>query len=140
MGFIGGSVVDHIFQRRSNEYAIRALTRNPESNTAKALTKYGGEAIYADLDDVTSLKAAFYVTDFWTLFGKIGMKKATVLETQQGKNMVDAAAEISTLEHDFWSTLADARRMSNGEHHIPHYESKATVNKYIKETRPNPVC
>ena len=39
-------------------FSIRALTRTPDSNAAKALRTLGAEIVKADLDDEASVRAA----------------------------------------------------------------------------------
>ena len=69
-GAQGGSVVDYLL-KSPEEYSVRAISRNSESNAAKTLTARGVEVVQADMDDVTSLITAFKgsyaifaVTDF----------------------------------------------------------------------------
>ena len=56
-------------------FAVRAITRDPSKDKAKALAAAGAEVVQADLDDVESLKKAFAgahgvfgVTNFWEHF------------------------------------------------------------------------
>jgi len=89
----GGSVSKVFFDDPSlhSKYNIRAVTRDPTKDSAKALAEKGAELVKADLDDQESLKKAFAgsygvfaVTNFW----EHGLKQK---EIQQGKNVVDAA-------------------------------------------------
>lgn len=66
-----GSSVVSTFQKDS-AWHIRGITRNIDSAPAQALVAKGVEMVTADLDDVSSLDAAFAgatvifgVTDFW---------------------------------------------------------------------------
>ncbi|KAG8715801.1 hypothetical protein FRC11_014796 [Ceratobasidium sp. 423] len=86
-GFQGGSTVKHLL--RDGRFAIRGLTRKPESANARGLVALGVEVVRADFDDIDSLIAAFQgcygvfgVTDFFDAFER---------EAQQGINIVDAA-------------------------------------------------
>jgi uncharacterized protein YbjT (DUF2867 family) len=70
-----GSSVVHTFLSASPPWRIRGLTRNPSSAASKALTAKGVEMVAADLDDSSTLPAAFAgataifaVTDFWGPF------------------------------------------------------------------------
>ncbi len=114
-GAQGGSVVD--FLLKNNAFKVRALTRNPDSDTAMALVARGAEIVKADANGETSLLAAFQgshatfaVTDFFEPFGRLGAEKAIEIEVQQGINLAKTAAATSTLEHYIWSTLPDAHR------------------------------
>lgn len=60
------------------------------------------------------------------------------LEVQQGKNVVDAAASaVNTLKLFIWSTLSNASKWSKGKYTgVYHFDSKAKVVDYLKETYP----
>ncbi|KAJ6164194.1 hypothetical protein N7470_002866 [Penicillium chermesinum] len=138
-----GSAIKHLLQDSSSGHTIRAITRNPDGDKAQDLSRQGVQVVKGDLDDVISLEKAvsgsnaiFAVTDFWTMFAQSGKEAAAARETQQGKNIVDAAeATIDTLEHFIWSTLAETAHNSEQKAIVPHYESKVAVNRYI-ESKP----
>ncbi|KAM0256819.1 hypothetical protein ACHAQJ_004771 [Trichoderma viride] len=143
-GIQGGSVVDYLL-KSPETYAIRAITRNPGSNAAQVLAARGVELFQADLDDTASLTVAFEgsyavfaITDFSAPFVKAGANAAAATvaaaaETQQGKNIVNAVEKAGdTIQHFFWSTLADASRLSGGKIFVPHYHSKILVEDYIR--------
>ena len=74
-GAQGGGVARAILNDKSGEFSVRALTRNVNSDKAKALTDIGAEVVKADLDDYESLKKAFEgaygvfgITNFWEHF------------------------------------------------------------------------
>ena len=52
----GGAVIDALLEQR---VPIRALTRNPNGDKARALATRGVEVVRADLEDVDSVRAAF---------------------------------------------------------------------------------
>ena len=58
-GSQGGGLVRAILADPSGEFTARALTRNIDSEKAKALAKLGAEVVETDVDDVESLKRAF---------------------------------------------------------------------------------
>ncbi len=136
-GTQGGSIVNTLL--KNQDYIVRAVTRNPKSDTAQALAVKGAQVVQADLEDVSSLIAAFQgshavfaVTNFFEPFVKSGAEKALEVEVQQGNNLTDAAAATKTLEHFIWSTLPDGRAISGGKHVVPHFESKNQIDRYIK--------
>lgn len=57
-GGVGGSVARRMLRKG---WSVRAITRNTDSDTAKALAEAGAELTTANYDDVTSLKQAFEV-------------------------------------------------------------------------------
>lgn len=120
-------------------YQIRALTRRPQSDAAKALSAKGAEVVAADINDVESLKKAFAgshiiygVTDFFEPFGKSGPKEGMEIEVQQGVNIATAAAATPTLEHFIWSTLPNAKAISGGKYLVPHFEGKNRIDTFIR--------
>jgi uncharacterized protein YbjT (DUF2867 family) len=104
-------------------FNVRAITRNPEKYSGQAQ-----EAVYADLNDLQSLKDAFkdaygvfVVTNFWE-----GADEIT-----QGKNAIEAA-KATGVQHFIWSTLPDVERISNATFEVPHFTGKAKVDDLIK--------
>lgn len=136
-GAQGSSVVSSALE--SGLYKVRAITRNTSSDKAKALIAKGVEVVSADLNDESSLAAAFKgttaiyaVTDFFEPFAAHGPEEAMKVEVQQGKNMANAAASTTTLKHYIWSTLPDGKRITSGKYLVPHFEAKNDIDRYIK--------
>ena len=76
-GAQGGGVARAILNDLKSEFKVRALTRNVNTDKAKALANSGAEVVQADLDDIESLKkafegayGAFCITNFWEHFRK----------------------------------------------------------------------
>ena len=74
-GAQGGGLVRAILADPSGGFAVRALSRNTQSDKAKALAAQGAEVVGADVDDPASLRrafegahGAFCVTFFWDHF------------------------------------------------------------------------
>jgi uncharacterized protein YbjT (DUF2867 family) len=68
----GSGLVKAILADASGGFAARAITRDPDSDKAKALARLGAEVVAGDVDDEESLKKAFAgahgaycVTFFW---------------------------------------------------------------------------
>ncbi len=136
-GAQGGGLARVILDDPKGGFAVRAITRNPSSDKAKALAKRGAEVVQADLDDVKSLTKAFTgaygafgVTNFWE-------HMSAPKETAQGKNIAHAAKNAG-LKHVIWSTFEDTRdlvplkddRMPTlgGKYKVPHFDAKAEAN------------
>ncbi len=121
-GSQGKSVVENL--KKDESFKIRAITRN--------VSKYEGlahEVVFADLNDIESLKAAFKdaygvfaVTNFWENND----------EYSQGKNIVDAAKAME-IKHIVWSTLPNVEKISQGEFSVPHFTGKARVDELISK-------
>ena len=121
----GGAVARELLRRG---YSVRGLTRNPESQRARALTQLDVELFRGDFDDATSLDSAlegadgiFAVTDFW----EHGYER----EIAHGRNLVDAAVRAKTSFFVF-SSVASADQATN----IPHFDSKWQIEKYLRDS------
>jgi uncharacterized protein YbjT (DUF2867 family) len=138
----GGGLARAILNDTSGAFALRAITRNPESDKAKALAAKGAEVVQADLDDLASLTQAFTgaygaycVTNFWEHF-------SPEKEKAQAKNMAEAA-KAAGVKHAIWSTFEDTREyvpldddrmptlMEN--YKVPHFDAKAEANQYFTD-------
>ena len=126
-GAQGGGVARHLLSR--GKFAVRCLTRNPESEKAAELARAGAEVVKGDLGDAPSLRPAlqgcygvFGVTNFWEHFAK---------EYEHGKNLVDAVA-AANVEHFVFSTLPPAKKISGGELDVPHFDLKAELEEYAR--------
>lgn len=140
-------------------WLVRGVTRDPSSAAAQAFAEKGVELVQADLNDKTSLIAAFQganaifaVTDFWAPFSDPdNIPKATArgvtineyayaIEIDQGINVAQAAADesvLKTLDYYIFSSLADVRKWSKGKYTwVYHFDSKAKVVQYINDDLP----
>lgn len=119
-GAQGGSVARNLLAR--GRYAVRALTRNANSEAAQALRELGAEIAEGNLDDPKSLAAAlegvygvFGVTNFWEHFDK---------EREHGENLVRAVA-AANVQHFIYSTLPPVEKETGGALRSPHFDIKA---------------
>ena len=126
-GAQGGSVARHLLER--GRFAVRALTRKPDSPAAEALREQGAEVVQGDLADPESLREAiggcygvYGVTNFWEHFDG---------EYQQGINLVDAVAKAG-VDHFVFSTLPSVERLTGGALPVPHFDLKAKMEEYAR--------
>lgn len=141
-GAQGGSLVRAILEDPNSEFAVRAITRNANSEKAKALAAAGAEVVEANSDDAASLAkafegayGAFCVTNFWEHFNP-------EIELSQAKNMAEAA-KATGLQHVIWSTLEDVRKWVplesdqlptlNGKYKVPHFDAKGEADQFFKD-------
>ena len=148
----GGSVVDTFLKLG---WHVRAITRNPSNPKTEGLATRGAKVVRADLDSPGTLHAAFAdahvvfaVSDFWGLYGNPANASkprpgqslnawAAEHETQQLKNVIDAVADISSVEHFILSSLSNATKWSKGKYtHVYHFDSKAFAEDYGRERYP----
>jgi len=136
-GSQGSGLVRAIQSDPSGGFKARAITRDPNSDKAKALKDLGAEVVGADIDDEASLKKAFAgaygaycVTFFWAHF-------SPDKEQQNAKNMANAA-KAAGVQHVIWSTLEDTRKWIplsdnrmptlQGKFKVPHFDAKGEIN------------
>lgn len=139
-GAQGGGLARAILADRESPFAVRALTRNPDSPKARALADQGAEVVAVDLHDADSVKrgfsgayGAYCVTFFWEHF-------SPDQEIAEAKNMAEAA-RATGLEHVVWSTLEDVRlsvpledtRMPTllGRFKVPHFDAKGESDAFF---------
>ena len=119
----GGAVLRHL---RRGPFELRALTRNPESEAARALASQGIRVVHGDLDDAASLKAA--LADVWGVFAVQNTWEAGVeREEQQGKRLARLAREAG-VQHFVYSSVGSAERKTG----IPHFDNKWRVENEVK--------
>lgn len=138
-GMQGSGVINAL--GTNSDWRVRGLTRNTDSEKARALINRGIEMVAANLDDEDSLikafngaNAIFAVTDFYEPFATgIGPEKAMEIEYSRGVKLARAAAQTTTLEYYFWSTLPAASELTKGEAKVPHFDAKGAIDAYIKK-------
>ncbi|KAI9884694.1 MAG: hypothetical protein M1823_003512 [Watsoniomyces obsoletus] len=131
----GGSVIKSLLgdEVTAKEFKIRGITRDPSKSNAQALIKKGVECVRGDLNSKDSLRAAF--KDAYAVFAMTNYweKQNKDLEIQQGKNVADVAKEAN-VQHLIWSSLVNVTDLTKGAFpHVYHFDSKAFVEKYIRD-------
>ncbi len=142
-GAQGGGLVRSILADKSGDFTARALTRDVNSDKAKALADLGAEVVAVDIDNYESLVKAFdgaygvyAVTFFWDHL-------SPAKENAQAESIAKAA-KAAGVKHIIWSTLEDTRKfipltdnrmpsLGNGKYKVPHYDGKGESNKYFTE-------
>jgi uncharacterized protein YbjT (DUF2867 family) len=141
-GSQGGGLVRAIMDDPNSPFTARALTRDVNSDKAKALAALGAEVVAADVDDGDSMKrafagayGAFCVTFFWEHF-------SPEKELAHAKGMAEAAKHAG-LQHVIWSTLDDTRilvpldddRMPTlmDRYKVPHFDAKGEANSFFTD-------
>ncbi len=144
-GAQGGGLVRAIQSDISGEFRSRAITRNPNSDKAKALAALGAEVVQADIEDIESIKSAFEgaygafcVTFFWNHL-------SPETESRTARNMADSA-KAAGVKHVVWSTLEDSREWIPIEDKsmptlmekfkVPHFDAKGEADDYYRQNVP----
>lgn len=141
-GAQGGGAVTALLEDPQQRFAVRAITRDPNSAQARALAERGAEIVQADFSDAQSTAAAlagadgaFLVTNFWAH----GSAQQEIAEVE---NLV-AAAKSAGLRHVVWSTLEDTRDLLElsdarmpvlqDKYNVPHFDAKGESNRLFTE-------
>jgi len=136
-GAQGSGLVRAIMADKSGEFTARAITRDVNSDKAKALAALGAEVVAADIDNEESLKKAFAgaygvycVTFFWAHFSPE--------KEQANATSMARAAKAAGVQHVIWSTLEDTRKWVplsdnrmptlQGKYKVPHFDAKGEIN------------
>jgi uncharacterized protein YbjT (DUF2867 family) len=143
-GAQGGGLARAILADASGEFSLRAVTRKPEGESARALAAAGAEVVRADLDDEASLRrafdgahGAFCVTNYWEHL-------SPDREIAQARALGEAS-KASGVAHVIWSTLEDTRlrvpltdpRMPtlHGRFKVPHFDTKGGSDAFFDASR-----
>ncbi|NEU07326.1 NmrA/HSCARG family protein [Flavihumibacter sp. R14] len=141
-GSQGGGLVRAILNDKNSEFAVRAITRDPQSDKAKELAAQGAEVVKADVDDADSIRKAFegaygayLVTFFWH-------HMSPEQEMAEARILAEAAKDAG-LRHVIWSTLEDTRKFIplhddrmptlQEKYKVPHFDAKGESNKFFDE-------
>ncbi|KAF4494221.1 hypothetical protein FAGAP_9619 [Fusarium agapanthi] len=134
-GSQGGSVVQSLLQNKSQAFRIRGITRNPESEKAKALAEHGVEVVKADGLVKEEVIEAFRGS--WGVFANTNSDDPSVnqeggpTELDIGKRLVDAAAEAG-VRHFVYSGMASASEITGGAVPNKAFDMKHAVGEYAK--------
>lgn len=150
-GHQGGATVKafHALQESGNkDYLVRAITRDPNSEKAKALEPIVKEIVKADANDVDSMVeafkgcyGAFLVSDFW--------QNMDVNNEMQVLRNLKEAAKKAGVKHIVLSTLEGSKEFVNNAKnkdtwkvpagfeeigmYVPHLDGKYMVTKEFEE-------
>ena len=121
----GGSVARELLAHGSS---VRAMTRKPEGEKARALTKLGAAVVAGDLDDSPSLQRA--LQGVWGVFAVQNTWEAGVVgEEAQGKRLAQLA-KLAGVQHFVYSSVGSAHRRTG----IPHFDNKWRVEETVRRS------
>jgi uncharacterized protein YbjT (DUF2867 family) len=141
-GAQGGGLARAILADRSGAFGVRAITRDVNSEKARALAAQGADVVAANLDDPPTLDkafdgafGAFCVTNYWEHL-------SPEREIAQAKGLAESAKRAS-LRHVIWSTLEDTRQLVPldddrmptllGKYKVPHFDTKGESDHYFRD-------
>jgi uncharacterized protein YbjT (DUF2867 family) len=143
-GAQGGGLARALLTDSDQHFAVRAVTRKPDSAAARELAQAGAQLVLADLDDGASvLRAldgaygAFFVTNFWEHY-------SAEKELTQAHTFAIASAQAG-LRHAIWSTLEDTRDFFPADgtrmpvlqkrFNVPHFDAKGEAHRFFAQQR-----
>lgn len=107
-------------------FTLRALTRKPEGDKARALANNGVEVVQGDLNDAESLKQA--LAGAWGVYAVQNTWEAGVEgEEEQGKRIAELA-KAAGVEHYVYASVGSADRKTG----IPHFDNKSRVEDTVR--------
>jgi uncharacterized protein YbjT (DUF2867 family) len=112
--------------RKHPGFSIRALVRNPASETAKRLVKEGVELIEGDLDDRKSLETA--MANAYGVFSYQNMADGVTKEEERGKRVAHVVKQLA-IPHLVYSSVGGADRNSD----VSYFLSKRRIEDFIRE-------
>ncbi|KAI5117438.1 hypothetical protein M0805_007008 [Coniferiporia weirii] len=136
-GAQGNAVVDALLALgaggRPSPYAVRTLTRDPNSGRAQALQAKGVECIKGSFEDFSAVYEALKgVYGVWA--NTDGFTVGEVREVYAGMRIFELAKQIGTVRHYIWSSLDYSTKKSNYDptYKVEHYDGKGRVADWMK--------
>lgn len=106
-------------------FTLRALTRKPGGDKARALANAGVEIVEGDLNDAASLRTA--LAGAWGVYAvQNTWEHGVSLEEEQGKRLAQLAREAG-VQHFVYASVGSAHRETG----IPHFENKSRVEQTV---------
>ncbi len=119
----GGAVARELL---ATGHRVRAVTRKPEGEPARALAALGADVVAGNLDDADSLRRVF--EGAWGVFSVQNTWEAGVEQEEvQGKRVATVAAR-SGIRHFVYTSVGSAHRKTG----IPHFDNKARVEDTVR--------
>lgn len=138
----GKKVIETILASNSKaDFTILALTRNPDSASAKALAAKSTiiKLVKGNLDDTPNVfKAALEASDRVPIWGVFSVQQAVQDgatqegETKQGKAVVDQAVAHNVKVFVYTSVDRGGKRSESNPTYVPHFISKHDVEAHLK--------
>jgi uncharacterized protein YbjT (DUF2867 family) len=119
----GGAVARALLERG---HEVRAITRDPHSEKAKALATAGAKLVKTAMEDSAALQRA--LEGATSLFAVSTPFEGTEAEVRQGISAAEAARAADV--HLVFNSVGSANRQTR----IPHFDSKYEVEKHIAKS------
>lgn len=125
-GHQGGATLRHFAKQKQSGFKLRALTRKPESDAARAVAAMGAEVVAGDLDDAASIERA--LAGAWGVYSVQNTWEAGVeKEEEQGKRLARLAREKG-VQRFVYASVGSADKNTG----IPHFDNKFRIEETVK--------
>jgi uncharacterized protein YbjT (DUF2867 family) len=120
----GGAVARELLARG---HRVKAMTRKPDGESARALAAQGAHLVEGNLDDPASLERA--LSGAWGVFGVQNTWEAGVeREEEQGKRLAEIARKVG-VQHFVYTSVGSAHRGTG----IPHFDNKFRIEERVRD-------
>ena len=119
----GGAVARNLSQQG---FAIKVLTRNPNSERAKELKKINIELVKGDLNNSDTYRE--HLKDVYGIFSVQTFENGIDKEIKQGITLATLGKELG-VKHFLYSSVSGAHLNSG----VPHMESKFKIESHIRQ-------
>ncbi|KAI0324860.1 NAD-P-binding protein [Cubamyces sp. BRFM 1775] len=136
-GAQGLAVIDALLKPAADgspsPYAIRAFTRNSESDRAKGLAQRGVEVFSGSTDDWDAILKALEGA-YGTFVNTDGFTIGEVKEVYAGMRIFELAKQVGTVKHFVWSALDYSFKKGgfDPKYRCEHYDGKARVSDWMR--------
>lgn len=120
----GGAVLRYLV---SSGFRVKALVRNPSSDSGKCLIQPNVQIVSGDLNNPLSYQQHLDGVD--AVFCNLSFKHGVDKELNQGINLVNNAKE-SNVKHFLYSSVVGCDANTG----IPHWETKFKIENHLKES------
>lgn len=122
----GGAVARQLLSAGAR---VRAMTRKPDTEPARALAALGAEVVQGDLDDPASVARA--LEGVWGTYAVQNTWEAGVeKEEEQGKRLAELARR-QNVQHFVYASVGSAHRKTG----IPHFDNKWRIEETVRRLR-----
>ncbi|MEC8945327.1 MAG: NmrA/HSCARG family protein [Chloroflexota bacterium] len=121
----GGGLITHLLTTK--EWYPVALTRNPDSPSARSLANRGVEIMKGDMDDLDSLRVAIRGSH-----GVFSVQNENTIETEieQGRGVIEICVE-ENVNHLVYTASCGAKEPNRG---VDYWDSKRVIIESVRES------
>jgi uncharacterized protein YbjT (DUF2867 family) len=107
-------------------HRVRAMTRKPDGEAARALARSGAEVVQGDLNDAASLERA--LAGAWGVYAVQNTWEAGVEQEEEQGKRIARLARAAGVQHYVYASVGSAHRATG----IPHFDNKYRVEETVR--------